>query len=541
MKNLLYLAIVVLAGLSSCVDLDRAPYDAYSTSTFFKTEKDALTNLAAVYSQTNIGGFFSDTDPVMLDCITDNGYCPHTNQLPYFIPLGSTTPSSGGYVNFYNGLFNYTGIRHANFFLENIDKVVMDETAKATMRAEVRFLRAFNYGRMMMYFGGVPLVTKVINLGEENIPRSTEKQIADFVNSELAMAIADLPKDNVKGRVDKGTALAFKARFELFIGDFANAEKDAKAVMDLQKYGLFNSYAGVFLEKNQGNPDRDKEVIYEIPYTYTNTDYQAWIDCYYTAPEGGWSSADPTQSLVDAYETTNGLTIDKDPSYDQNHPWANRDPRLLATVLVPGTEWNDRIFNSLEPKNGTTITEDDFYASSQSNRSKTGYNFRKYCAPASEMLHDPAGDGQGLNQVVIRYSEVLLTYAEALIEQNKSLDLAAKAINDVRARVNMPAVTETDQAGLRERVRRERRVELAFEGLRWCDIKRWKIGAKVLQGPVFGVRTGKVNMTNGEVTFTGGNITVGADRVFNENRDYYFPIPQKVIDLTPAVTQNPNW
>lgn len=500
-----------------------------------------MANLASVYSQTNIGGFFSDTDPVMLDCISDNGYCPHTNQLPYFIPLGSTTPSSGGYVNFYNGLFNYTGIRHANFFLENIDKVGMDETTKATMKAEVRFLRAFNYGRMMMYFGGVPLVTKVLDYGEENIPRSTEKQIADFVVSELALAAADLPKDNVKGRIDKGTALAYKARIELFIGDFANAEKDAKAVMDLGKYGLFNSYAGVFLEKNQGNPDRDKEVIYEIPYTYTNTDYQAWIDCYYTAPEGGWSSADPTQSLVDAYETTNGLTIDKDPAYDANHPWANRDPRLLATVLVPGTEWNGRFFNSLEAPNGTTITDDDYYASSQSNRSKTGYNFRKYCAPASEMLHDPAGDGQGLNQVLIRYPEVLLTYAEALIEQNKDLDLAAKAINDVRARVNMPAVTEADQAGLRERVRRERRVELAFEGLRWCDIKRWKIGTKALQGPVYGVRTGKVDMTTGEVSFTGGNITVGADRVFNEARDYYFPIPQNVIDLSPAVTQNPGW
>lgn len=541
MKNIIYASIFAIVGLTSCFDLDRNPYDAYSASTYFKSANEVRSTLAAVYSKANIGGFFSDTDPVVLDCISDNAFCPHTNQLPYFIPLGSATASSTAYVNFFNGMFNYTGIRHCNFLLANIVNVDMDETEKATIVAEARFLRAFNYGRMLMHFGGVPIITKVLDYGEENIPRNSEQEVIAFVKAELAASIAALPVDNEKGRVDKGTALAYKARFELFVGDYAGAEVDAKAVMDLGKYGLCSSYAGIFLEKNQGTKDRDQEIIYEIPYTYSNPDYQAWIDCYYTAPEGGWSSVDPTQSLVDAFETANGLVIDKDPTYDPNHPWRNRDPRLLATVLVPGTEWNGRIFNSLQAPNGTTIVDDDYYASSQSNRSKTGYNMRKYCAPASEMLHDPAGDGHGLNQIIIRYPEVLLTYAEALIEQNKNLDLAAKAINDVRGRVHMPAVTEASQDGLRERVRRERRVELALEGLRWYDIKRWKIGVEVLSGPLYGVRAGTVDMTTGEVTFTGGNITVGPDRVFNPGRDYYFPIPQKAIDLTPAVVQNPGW
>ena len=131
-----------------------------------------------------------------------------------------------------------------------------------------------------------------------------------------------------------------------------------------------------------------------------------------------------------------------------------------------------------------------------------------------------------------------------MIEQNANLPAAAKAINDVRARVNMPEVTENDQAGLRNRVRNESRVELAFEGLRWYNMKRWKIGGQVMNGPVYGVRPGKVNMTTGEVTFSSPNhITVGDVRVFREERDYYFPIPQEDIDSNPALlgNQNPNW
>jgi hypothetical protein len=168
---------------------------------------------------------------------------------------------------------------------------------------------------------------------------------------------------------------------------------------------------------------------------------------------------------------------------------------------------------------------------------------RKYCPQlVDEPSGDPSAEIDGVSFIVFRYSEILLTYAEALIEQNKDLDLAAAAINKVRGRAGMPALTETDQVGLRKRVRNERRVELAFEGLRWYDMKRWNIAGTVMNGPVYGVRPGTIDMTTGVVTWTSPNhIIVGDVRVFNVNKDYFWPIPQEDIDLAPALIQNPGW
>jgi hypothetical protein len=201
--------------------------------------------------------------------------------------------------------------------------------------------------------------------------------------------------------------------------------------------------------------------------------------------------------------------------------------------------WNGRYFNSISAAGGA-----EYYNSSNGNRSKTGYSLRKYCAPLSEIMHDPGSDYQGLNFIVMRYSEVLLTRAEALIELNQNLGEAASLINQVRQRagVNMPPISVSSQATMRAQVRHERRVELAFEGLRWYDMKRWKIADVKMNGAVYGVRPGTVNLTNGALTFTGPNITVGDQRVFNPGRDYYFPFPQVDIDLgAPFLKQNLNW
>jgi starch-binding outer membrane protein, SusD/RagB family len=541
MKKLIIYSILTLA-LFSCVDLEREPIDAYSSDTFFTSEEAAMSNLAAVYQYTKMSGFFEDGNGIYMDDITDNAYCPFSNQLTSFIALGSATSSlTGKYVDLYRTYFDYVGVRNANYFLENIDQVDMDDTKKAEMKAEVRFLRAFNYARKMMCFGGVPLVTTVLSYGEENtIPRSSEAEIASFVLTELASAADALPQTRSSdeyGRITKGAALALKARVELFTKDYANAAKDAKAIIDMGIYDLYSDYEGLFWEKNQSDAARNSEVLLEV--CYNPPTWASWLDGLYTVAEGGWNSVNPTQSLVDAYETTNGKAITNDPSYNADKPYENRDPRFYASIIYPGLEWNDRIFNSLQP-----VGPDEYYNSSKGNRSRTGYCLRKYCAPLSELPNPDPSDVQGVNFIVIRYAEVLLTYAEALIEQNTSLPEAAAAINKVRARVNMPAITETDQAGLRERVRNERRVELAFEGLRWYDMKRWKIGGQVMNGPVYGVRPGTVDMTTGEVTFSSPNhITVGDVRVFKEDRDYYFPIPQEDIDSNDALkgNQNPNW
>ncbi len=538
--SLIILAVVML---SACLKLDFEPIDAYSPATFFTSREAAISNLASVYQSTQMSGFFDDGNAMLMDDITDNAYCPFPNQLIHFIAKGSATPFMANlYVDLYRSYFKYAGIRNANYFLENIDKVPIDVSEKSQMKAEARFLRAFNYARKMMCFGGVPLVTKVLQYGEETkIPRSTEAEITTFIVNELAEISQDLPvvrPADERGRITKGAALALKARVELFAKDYKNAAIDAKAVIDLNSYDLYSDFEGMFWEVNQDNPERNKEVILEV--CYKSPTYSSAIDPFYTVEEGGWNSINPTQSLVDAFETINGKAITDDPTYNSENPYLNRDPRLAASVIFPGQQWNGRIINSLE----VVGTVDEYYNSSKGNRSKTGYCLRKYCAPLDKLTNKSPAEAQGLNFTVIRYSEVLLTYAEALIEQNKELDLAKAAINKVRARVNMPPLTETDQAGLRQRVRNERRVELAFEGLRWYDIKRWDIGETVMNGKVYGVRPGTVNMATGEVTFSSpDHIVVGDIRVFNVNRDYYFPIPQEDIDANAALQghQNPNW
>lgn len=540
-KIILAAAVLSAVQLVSCVKLDREPTDGYSTSKYFTNKQAAEDNLASVYQLTKMSGFFEDGNSILLDDITDNAYCPFTNQLTYFIAQGTATPSlTGKYVDLYRTYFSYEGIKNANYFLENIDKVAsMTDEDKTEMKAEARFLRAFNYARKMIFFGGVPIVTKTLAYGEENnYPRNTEKEVTDFVLQELDTIAGLLPVEPVEyGRATRGAALALEARVALFAGEYATAEKAAKAVIDLGVYGLYNNYEGLFWEKNQSDPARNKEVILEV--TYKAPTWGSWIDALYTVEEGGWNSVNPTQSLVDAYETKNGKPITEDNSYNPDKPYENRDPRFYASIIYPGEKWNGRIFNSLEP-----VGPDEYYNSSKGNRSRTGYCLRKYCAPLADLPNSDPADAQGLNFIVFRYAEVLLTYAEALIEQNKDLTTAANMINEVRARVGMPAVTETSQAGLRKRVRNERRVEFAFEGLRWYDMKRWKIGAEVMNGPVYGVRPGKVNMSTGAVTFSSKNhITVGSERVFNAQRDYYFPIPQEDLDASPALKghQNPNW
>ena len=565
-KTVLIISLFSLLVIS-CTKTNLQPVDSYSSSTFFTSQAAAFSSLSACYALTNMGGQFEGGNNYFLDDITDNAYCGFTNQLSSFVALGTITASlTGKYADFYRTYFPYTGIASDNLFLANIDAVSMDNSLKAQWKAEIRFLRAFDYARKYMFWGGVPLVTKVLASGEElKIPRSSGDSIVQFCLSELSDVANILPlKIDQKdaARATKGAALLLKARLELFYAGvkangmtdgvteqgtpdpgtaakyYAAAAADAQSIISLGQYGLSTDYEGLFWEKNQGSQNRQQEVLLEVAYSYPN--YGSDLSALYTLVEGGWNSESPTQDIVDEFETVNGKSISSDPTYNPNQPYQNRDPRLSYEVIYPGMWWNTRYFNSISTAGGA-----EYYNSSNGNRSKTGYCLRKYCAPyPSELMHDPGGDVQGLNFIVMRYPEVLLTRAEALIELNQNLGEAASLINQVRQRagVNMPSISASDQATMRTKVRHERRVELAFEGLRWYDMKRWSIAVNKMNGYVYGVRPGTVDPNTGAITLTGTNITVGDQRVFKASRDYYFPIPQADIDLgQPVLKQNLNW
>lgn len=425
--------------------------------------------------------------------------------------------------------FDYGQIRKCNNFLEKIDLITMDASKKERYIAEARFLRAYDYFLKMQFYGDVPLIKQTIaNSEEAKLPRDPKSAIVDFILAELGEIADKLPVQNMResmGHITSGSAWALKSRVELYEGKYQDAMASAKKVMDMGVYELFPDYRGLFLIENEG---LNKESVLEVQYVQDVYPNETW---QYILPslEGGWSDQAVTQNLVDNYETLDGKTIDDPTSgYDTEHPFENRDPRLGKTVLYSGAYFNGRYFSSID------AASPDYYQLPTG--PKTGYNVLKYSQPVTADLFSNGGN----NVMVIRLAEVLLNYAEAAIEANMLTDEMYDALDAVRQRAGMPVVNRAQydtQAELREFVRRERRVELAFEGLRYWDIKRWNIGATALNGPVWGSRLGSVNPTTGAVTWTSDRIKP-EDRIFHADRNYLMPIPQSEMDANPNIEQN---
>ncbi|MBS1745789.1 MAG: RagB/SusD family nutrient uptake outer membrane protein [Bacteroidetes bacterium] len=527
-----YFILFIAITQSACKKdfLDRQPLDAYSNSSLWSSQSDAL---AALYGCYNGGydpssyesGWETDYSIYYLDAASDNMYSQFPWEGYQDYGNGTVTPADN---NVYKR-WNYKTIQRCNWFLENVDATPMDETLKEQYKGEARFLRAYQYFIMSQLYGDVPLVTTTISAEDaNNVTRTPVADVRSFIVNELDTISNVLPvsySGSDVGRITKGAALALKARIELYDGDYAASIADYQTVMGLG-YSLYPSYADLFRIGNENN----SEVILDVQYK--ENDFSNWLPgVMTTSSQGGWSSLDPTQSIVDAYEMNNGKTID-DPSsgYDPDDPYKNRDPRLEASIVYPGQLYEGSYYNSIDANSG------DYF--NDNNNSKTGYLPKKFISHMSEDYDDMWNTG--LNVIVIRYAEVLLSYAEAKIELNQIDESVYDAIDAVRVRAGMPKVDRTvyyNQTTLRTLVRRERRVELAFEGLRWFDIQRWKIGDQVRNGEVYGTRLGTVDATTGAVSFTGDNVSV-EKRTFNPNRDYLWPVPQSEIDINNKLTQN---
>ena len=518
------LLITVFTGLVSCDGdfLDRNPLDAYSNSSLWSTASDASSALNGCYNAWDDAYY-----TMYMDCASDNAYSQFYWEGYTYYGNGTVTPSS----DYAENRWDYGVVQKCNWFLANIDETPMDEGLKGRFKAEARFLRAYQYFVMSQLYGDVPLVTQALDIEEANsIGRTPVGEVQDFILSELQEIAPLLPESysgEDTGRITRGAAYALKARLELYTGDYAACVEDCEKVMALG-YGLYPSYPDLFRIQNENNT----EVILDIQYMENNYS-NGNIGIFPSSSYGGWASINPTQDMVDAYEMSNGKTIDDVASgYSEDAPYDNRDPRLSYSVIYPGQWYGGKYYNPIES------TSADYY--NGGNNSKTGYLVKKYIADLSDYTDMW---NTGLNIIVIRYAEILLSYAEAKIELGQIDQSVYDAINEVRGResVNMPAVSVQDypdKTSLRELVRHERRIELAFEGLRWYDIKRWKIGDQVMSGPIHGTRLGTVNADTGELHLTGGHIHV-EDRIFDSGKNYLWPVPQKEMDINTNLTQNP--
>lgn len=501
--------------------LNPVPNTQLSDATFWKTITDANMALTGCYR-----GWENGMNIVMGDAMTDNDYSWLAVTGYQQVGNGTVNPQ-GVLLGTGAQAFSYTQIRKYNNFLEHVDKMDIDSSIKNELEAEVRFLRAYDYFLKIEYFGDMPLITQTVTTNSKP-QRTTVADIQSFILSELDQISKLLPVENEiksKGHITAGAALALKARLELFMGKYTEAMTDSKAVIDMGVYELFPNYQGLFYRQNSGV---NKESIAQIQYI--QNDYFTSIP-WQRLPgwKGGYAENAVSRSIVDAYETTNGLPISQDPSYDSLNPFANRDPRLEMSIAHPGSYWFGRYYDGLDPLiNG--VSNSEYYLASGS---KSAQMSKKYL---DTLILSQDRQNFDAPIMVIRLAEMYLTYAEAAEESGQNIDLGLEYINKLRTRAGLIVAT----ALTRDLVRRERRVELAFEGLRYFDIKRWDIGPSVMNGPYYGSRLGSVNTQTGEVSWGNGYIVV-ENRTFYPERKYLLPIPQSELDVNPNMTQNPGY
>lgn len=502
-----YIFILLTGLLVSCNNsfLDEAPRDKLSDVSFWKSKDDVEKYTTSLYRYTLEPGNFC----IMLDTYTDNAVPVHVSNAQGEISAGTATSSNTHFQQVWQT--TYQGIRRCNVCLQNIDQVAMDEAERDVYKGEVYFLRGYFYATLLRLYGGVPLMEVPLDLTDPIPARNTEEEVYNFIIRDLDMAASLLPEKQTEvGRATKGAAIAEKAIISNYLNKYDIAAQTAKELMDMNLYSLYPNYEELFLPEYENN----EEVIFDHQYMENAKDFNlgSWID-QYVAPQmmGGWEAISPTKDLVDLYECTDGKSIAESPLYDENNPFVNRDPRLDHTILYDGAEIAGKIYTS-----GAAL----------GNSTRTGYSIRKYVNPANDGMNFPGWT----NFIYIRYAEILLVYAEAQNEIAGPDASVYEAVNEVRRRVGMPdlpANLSKDQ--MREAIRKEKRIEFAFEGVYLYDTRHWRTTEAAVTKPVYGKKV------DGEYVWV-------ENRKFNPERDYLWAIPLEEIDLSKGVlTQNPGW
>lgn len=543
----------ITAGLAACdKSLDKVPLDSPSSASFYKDATEVEMGLMGCYKSLNWELKTARPWPVMLDNCADISW----NRSAHAVQdLGNGTATSTNGSAEVAWTQCYKSIGRANFLLDNIDraKATLADTYYKQVIAEARWVRAFNYFLLTEMFGDVPLVTKSISLEEANLERTAKATVVNFILKEMDEAAPDLPafnSGNVTGRATRAAAWALKARVALYNSQWQVAADAANAARAIGHYGLYADYSNLF----NYTGEYCKEQIFSLQYTkgvisHSNSNFLS------SRLAGGVANEVPTQQMVDSYECTDGLTIDKSPLYNPARPFENRDPRLAMSIVLPGSIYYGYQFethpDSLKVWNYNVTPAARVSNTDATNQyaTFTGYMWRKW-TDIKDMKDDENCEG---DIVIMRYAELLLIYAEAKIEAGQLDESVYKALDSVRTRVGMPTVPRGQtQDYLRSLVRRERKVELANEGNRLFDIRRWKIAEQVMKGPRYGrSRTAWLNAApkldaNGTPDYSNvSNVSIMRvieNMVFNPKRDYLWPVPNiEVLTTKGLVKQNDNW
>ncbi|MBU2916247.1 RagB/SusD family nutrient uptake outer membrane protein [Reichenbachiella agariperforans] len=510
----IFLSILLVFGCSDDV-LDKSPLDRLSPDTFYQNEEELSMGLTGVYE--NIKQYETPIHWFQFDFMSDDGVCHHAWQGS--LEFGNWQHNSNSWAADAKWARAYQLIVRVNGFLKSIEEAPVADEVKAQMAGEARFLRAYMYGDLIHFYGDVPLILEEQTVDNALVSRTPKSEVLTAVMEDLDYASANLPTSYIGeniGRATAGAALAYKARFYLYSEMWDEAADAAQEVIDLGVYDLFDDYEGVFKEENENNI----EVIFDIQYMQ-NLNEQPWPSSALSF--GEWPTPNVSVDLINEYHMQNGMAIDDVASgFDAQDPFLNRDPRLAATLILPGTDMGpDR---TLIPANDETLT---------------GVRPRKYAD-----LSNTNRNNCGINTITMRYADVLLMKAEALTESGSTSQEIYDLVNEVRARVNMPKVEDAEGAGLttdelRDIVRHERRVEFAIEGLRYLDMLRWKDESLVHN--VIGYDKAKLSDPSDAATWEFQEVTA-AERNFDAEKGWLWPLPSREIQNNENLRpQNPGY
>ena len=584
MKKIIIYFLIVIAGISlnGCYDLDTYPGDTLSQSLFWKNDTHVKQGLMGVYAVMRNDESFGTQ--FFFDFLGDIAY--HTEVNTQFA-LGTYNDRTGAVQ--YKWQFLYEGIQSANSFIRNVsDLSFLEEGVKAEYIAEAKYLRALYYFTLLDMFGGVPYYDETTNVNTEYAnmkkPRSTADEIRSHIISDLDEAVSKLRvswDDANYGRATKGAAYALRGKVYLYNKEWKNAIADFEEVV----YNRSNNY-GYVLEPDYArifklyNGDKSKEMIFAIQNKGgVGTEYGMPLNFYMGSRASfgsGWNACTPATDFVDMYELPDGRPFDWEdvfPGYNTTpvengeraakrkeylsvemvnarvvglrnadtakilSAYTNRDPRLMASVIVPYSIYKG--WNANQPTDMLFALDHNLQGNEAMSTMRHEMNWNTYFwrkfvteydlgGAISDRAHTP------FEFPLIRYADVLLMLAEAYNEDGQ-LDKAVTELNKVRARasVNMPglnsgpawlAVATKEQ--MAERIRKERAIELAGEGHRFSDLRRWG-------WPIASAAISDVDAVNifGEFIYK---------HKFAE-RDMLWPIPAVEREQNPDLTNNPGW
>ncbi|MEN6454503.1 MAG: RagB/SusD family nutrient uptake outer membrane protein [Prolixibacteraceae bacterium] len=575
MKNFKYIILLVILTASGCDDafLDKFPLDTVTHGTYWKTEDQLRAALYPCYDGFQYElimypGVFGD-DAVWGDL--SSGLSK--------VPGGRHTAMDGfPFTTFWGNAYGH--VFNCNNFLDHYDAAEIDQDVKDKYAAEVKVIRALQYFWLTSYWGDVPLVDHVITSSEAYGPRTAKSEVVQFMLDDLDWAAGKLgtaiPSGDDLGRINRWGALALKARVALQNEMWEVAANTAKEIIDNSPYELYPDYQALYhLEGNaEINPANKEAIIYSLyvedlrmnnltNYTCTTVDYirfnasKRLVDAYLC------TDGKPAKTGLEYYQQTGVMLSDLYPYPEQHYVdyFTARDPRMTMTLYTPGDAWPGGDDGDPDVDVANPIFRLPRFAVLQNNNrlganGLTGFYFKKYNSP--ELAGLTNRDHNNIN--VIRYAEVLLIYAEALFNiQGGTLTQAQldQTINQLRERAGMhPMIlTELEAWGmdLETELHRERRVEMAMDGMRYFDVLRWKEGGKMLGkamvGPSLTVCANDLgrnpftsNGTDefGDIVYEKSTAEGGIDH-FDPAKHYLWPVPYAERVKNPDLGQNPGW